>query len=109
MATVALNQTVRATLDSGGNGTSPELGPVSPGETWTVTLVSVRCATNTSESICSVYLNGALIGTTTWGSTGDSDTGITLSMAAGQALTATWTGADDGTTGYLTAIGTRNV
>jgi hypothetical protein len=100
---------VPTVTDPGGHGTSGELGPTAAGETWSVTLISVKCSTNVKEAICSVFLNGALVGTTTWGSTGDSDTGITLPMAVGQRLTAQWTGGDAGATGTLTAIGTRTV
>ena len=107
--TLPLNLSATGTLDGSGNGTSDELGPTASGETWQVTLISVRCSSSASEAICSVYLSGALVGTTTWGSTGDSDTGITLSMAVGQTLTAQWAGGDAGATGTLTAIGTRTV
>lgn len=107
--TLPLNQSVTGKLNGSGNGTSGELGPSASGETWQVTLISVKCSTNVSEAICSVFLNGALVGTTTWGSTGDSDTGITLPMAVGQVLTATWTGGDANATGTLTAMGTRTV
>ena len=107
--TLPLNLSVTGKLDGSGNGTSATLGPSASGETWQVTLISVKCSTNASEAICSVFLNGALVGTTTWGSTGDSDTGITLPMAVGQVLTAQWTGGDAGATGTLTAMGTRTV
>lgn len=107
--TLPLNLSATAVLDASGNGTSGELGPSASGETWNVTLLSLRASTNVSEAVASVYLNGALIGTTTWGSTGDSDTGISLSLAVGQVLTAQWSGGDAGATGTLTAIGTRTV
>lgn len=107
--TLPLNLSVTGKLDGSGNGTSAPLGPSASGETWQVTLISVKCSTNASEAVCSVSLNGALVGTTTWGSTGDSDTGITLPLAVGQVLTATWTGGDANATGTLTAIGTRTV
>lgn len=104
-----LNASVTGKLNGSGNGTSATLGPSASGETWSVTLISVKCSSNASEAIASVYLNGAFVGGSTWGSTGDSDTGITLAMAVGQTLTAQWTGGDAGATGTLTAIGTRTV
>lgn len=107
--TLPLNQSATGTLGASGGGTSDELGPTASGETWQVTIISVRCSSNASEAVASVYLNGALVGTTTWGSTGDSDTGITLPMAVGQTLTAEWTGGDPGATGTLTVMGTRTV
>lgn len=109
MRTLDLNTAVTVQLDGDGNGTSPGTGPTAQGETWSVDLVSVRCSTNNAEAICSVERNGRLIGTTTWGSTGDSDTGITLTMAGGQELTATWTGGDPGAVATLTVMGTRTV
>jgi len=107
--TLPLNKSVTGTLDGSGDGSSAPLGPSAAGETWSVTIISVKCSSNVSESVCNVYLDGALIGGTSWGSTGDSDTGISLVMAVGQALTAQWTGGDSGATGTLTAIGTRTV
>jgi hypothetical protein len=107
MRTLPLNTFASAIL-TGGTGTT-SVGPTASGEVWTVTIIGVRCATNVLESICQVYLNGSLIGTTTWGSTGDSDTGITLTVCVGQEITASWTGADSGTTGFLTVLGTRVV
>jgi len=104
-----LNLSATGKLSGSGNGTSSGLGPSASGETWQVTLISVKCSSNVAEAVCSVFLNGALVGTTTWGSTGDSDTGISLPMAVGQVLTATWTGGDANATGTLTAIGTRTV
>jgi len=96
-------------LDSEGNGTCPGLGPTAPGETWTVTLISVQCSTNVSESIASVYLGLALLGTSTWGSTGDSDTGISQFVAGGQQITGVWTGGDAGAVASMTVSGTRTV
>lgn len=104
-----LNKTVTGVLDGSGNGTSAELGPSSQGETWVVTLISVKCSSNASEATCSVSLGGALLGTTTWGSTGNSDSGITQPMAVGQKLTAQWAGGDPGATGTMTVTGTRTV
>lgn len=104
-ATLPLNVSAQATL-TGGTGTA-SAGPTASGEVWTVTIIGVRCATNVNESICQVYLGNSLIGTTTWGSTGDSDSGITLTVHVGQQITASWTGADSGTTGYLTVLGSR--
>lgn len=107
--TIQLLSSSSVTLDGSGNGTCPPLIPQSPGETWVVTCISVQCATNTLESIASAYLNGHLLGTTTWGSTGDSDTGIAQPVANGQQLTATWTGGDAGTKATMTVIGTKTV
>lgn len=104
-----VNKSVTGLLDGDGNGTSAELGPTAQGETWVVTLISVKCSTNVSEATCSVFLSGVLLGTTTWGSTGNSDTGITQKMAVGQTLTAQWTGGDPGAVGKMTVTGTRTV
>lgn len=104
-----LNQSVKGILDGAGNGSSGELGPSAQGETWLVTLISVKCSSNASEAVCNVFLGGALVGGTSWGSTGDSDTGISVPVAVGQKLTAQWTGGDPGATGTLTVMGTRTV
>lgn len=104
---IILNSTV--VLDTDGNGTCPGIGPTSPGETWIVSLISVQCSSNTNEAIASVYLNGALLGTTTWGSTGDSDSSITQPVATGQQISATWTGGDHGATAVMSVIGTRSI
>jgi hypothetical protein len=109
MTTYQISLATTVKLNSSGNGTCPGLGPTSPGETWTVSLISVQCSTNVSESIASVYLNGALLGTSTWGSTGDADSAISQVVSTGQALTATWTGGDSGATATMTVIGTRTV
>ena len=107
--TLPLFMSSTVVLNGSGDGTSPGLGPVSPGETWSVTLISVQCSSNTNEAIASVYANGILLGTTTWGSTGDSDTGITQPLANGQVITATWTGGDPGATASMGVTGTRTV
>lgn len=109
MRTVTLLLTSTVVLDSDGNGTCPGLGPASASETWAVTLISVRCSSAKSEAIASAYLGDALLGTTTWGSTGDSDTGITQAVMPGQQVSATWTGGDPGATAYMTVTGTRQV
>lgn len=109
MQAVNLLRSSAVTLDGDGNGTCPPVGPTSPSETWTVTLVSVQVTTSQNEAIASVYLDGALLGTTTWGSTGDSDTGITQSVMPGQQVYATWTGGDPGATATMTVTGTRQV
>jgi len=69
----------------------------------------VRCATNVAESICQVFLNNVLVGTTTWGSTGDSDTDISYVLQPGQVITAYWTGADSETTAYLSFVASYQV
>lgn len=110
MTDIQLLKSVTVVLDSDGNGTCPPLGPTSYGETWTLSGVSVQCSTNVKEAIASVYLNGSLIGTTTWGSTGD--TGVASSLVqvqTGQVLTATWAGGDDGAVATMTVLGTRAV
>lgn len=111
MQSVNLLQQSTVLLDSDGNGTCPAIGPVSPSESWTVTLISVQCTTNQNEAVCSVYLSGALLGTTTWGSTGDSDTGIRQQVMPGQQIYATWTGGDGNppATATMTVTGTRTV
>jgi hypothetical protein len=106
---IQLLKSVTVVLE-GGSGTSPPLGPSSYGETWTLSGVSLQCSSNVAEAIGSVYLNGALIGTTTWASTGD--TGVAASLVqvmTGQTLTATWTGGDDGAVATMTVLGTRTI
>lgn len=107
--TLPLSVTSRVTLDGDGNGTCPPVGPTSAGETWNVSLVSVQCNTNANEAIASVFLNGMLLGTTTWGSTGDSDSSISQTVVTGQTITATWTGGDPGAIGTMTVFGTKVV
>lgn len=109
MQTVSLIRNSSVVLDGNGNGTCPAIGPVSPSETWSVTLISVQCTTNVSEAIASVYLDGNLLGASTWGSTGDSDTGITQALMPGQQLYATWAGGDAGATATMAVLGTRQV
>jgi hypothetical protein len=109
MTDIQLLKSATVVLDGAGNGTCPPLGPSSYGETWSVTLISVQCSSNASEAIASVYLSGALLGTTTWGSTGDSDTGIIQQVMTGQQLTAAWSGGDPGATATMTVMGTRTV
>lgn len=109
MPTLPLNVSTQITLNGSGNGTSNPIGPTAQGEQWIVQIISLQCSTNVNESIGSVYLSGNLIGTTTWGSTGDSDTGITLILNTGQTLTATWTGGDSGATATMAVMGTRTV
>jgi len=108
MQTVQITPQVTTVLDSSGNG-SVSLGPTAPSQTWTLSVIGVRCATNVSESICQVYLNNVLVGTTTWGSTGDSDTDISYVLQPGQVITAQWTGGDAGTTAYLSFVATYTV
>lgn len=109
MATINLLQTSSIVLDENGNGTCPGIGPQSPGSVWTVTVISVQCSSNNTESIANVYLQGILIGTSTWGSTGDSDTGISQQVFGGQLLTCTWTGGDPGATAIMGVTGTATV
>jgi hypothetical protein len=107
---IQLLRSVTVTLDGSGNGTCDPLGPSSSGETWQLSGVSVQCSTNTAEALASVYLNGSLIGTTTWGSTGD--TGVATSLVqvmTGQQITAAWTGGDPGAVATMTVLGTRTV
>lgn len=107
MGTNPLLQTTTVVLDNDGNGTTSPIGPTSQGESWNVTLISVQCSTNQHEAICSVYLNNSLLGTTTWGSTGDSDSGISQMVMMGQQITATWTGGDSGAVAQLSVMGMR--
>lgn len=109
MRTLPLTETSRVVLNGSGNGTCPPLSPSSSGETWSVSLISVQVSSNTSEAIASVYLNGILLGTTTWGSTGDSDSAINQIVGTGQDITATWTGGDAGATATMAVIGTKVV
>lgn len=107
MATTQLNTTATVILQ-GGTGTTAPVGPTSGGEVWNVTLLSVQCSSALSEAIASVYYNGVLIGTSTWGSTGDSDTSVNIPpMAVGSSLTCTWTGGDDGAVATFSVMGTR--
>ena len=110
MTEIQLLKSVTVVLDSSGSGTSPPLGPSSSGETWQLSGVSLQASTNVKEAIGSVYLNGSLIGTTTWASTGD--TGVATSLVqimTGQTLTASWSGGDDGAVATMTVLGTRTV
>lgn len=109
MQAVNLLKSSVVTLDGDGNGTCTPVGPTSPSETWTVSLISVQCTSARAEAIASVYLDGALLGTTTWGSTGDSDSAISQQVMPGQQVTATWTGGDPGAIATLTVFGTRQV
>jgi len=109
MPQIQLLKSVTVVLE-GGNGTSPPLGPSSSGETWQLSGVSLQASSNVKEAIGSVYLNGSLVGTTTWASTGD--TGVATSLVqvmTGQVLTASWTGGDDGAVATMTVLGTRTV
>lgn len=108
MPTLPLNVSAQTVLNVSGAGTA-SVGPTAQGEVWTVAIIGVRCSTNVSESICQVFLGTSLVGTTTWGSTGDSDTGVSLTVAVGQTITASWTGGDSGTAGFLSVLGTRSV
>lgn len=110
MTALQLLKSVTVVLDGAGNGTCTPLGPTSFGETWQLSGVSLQCSTNASEATGSVYLNGSLIGTTTWASTGD--TGVASSLVqvmTGQVITATWSGGDPGAVGTMTVLGTRTV
>lgn len=110
MTDLQLLKSVTVELDGAGNGTCDPLGPSSYGETWTLSGVSLQASTNAAEAIGSVYLNGSLIGTTTWASTGD--TGVASSLVqvmTGQMITATWSGGDPGAVGTMTVLGTRTV
>ncbi len=109
MRTLPLTETSKVTLNGSGNGTCPVIGPTSSGETWKVSLISVQCNTNHNEAIASVYLNGMLLGTTTWGSTGDSDSSINQIVGTNQQISATWTGGDSGAVATMTVFGTRMV
>lgn len=109
MAQLQLLQTSTVVLNGSGAGTCPSIGPTAQGEKWTVTTISVQCNTNTNEAIARVFLNGSLLGATTWGSTGDSDTGINQAVMTGQTINATWTGGDAGATAKMSVLGTREV
>lgn len=111
MATLPLLTSTQTSLDGSGSGTC-SIGPTSQGEVWTLSVIGVRCLTNVSESICQVYIGPAgstsyLVGTTTWGSTGDSDTDISFVLNTGQQVTASWTNGDAGTTAYLSVVGSK--
>lgn len=113
MTTLPLLTSVSTALDSNGNGTIAT-GPTAQGEVWTVSTVGVQCSTNVNESICSIYVGPAgstshLLGATNWGSTGDSDTGITQVLRVGQAVMAVWKEGDAGATASLSVIGSRTV
>lgn len=110
MTEIQLLKSVTVVLDGNGNGTCPPLGPTSYGETWTLSGVSLQASSNAAEATGSVALNGSLIGTTTWASTGD--TGVAASLVqvmTGQVLTATWAGGDPGAVATMTVLGTRTV
>jgi hypothetical protein len=112
MTTFPLLATATTVLSSGAGTAS--IGPVSPRESWSVSTVGVQCSTNDNESICSIYVGPSgttsyLLGNTNWGSTGDSDTGITQVLTVGQQITAVWSGGDSGATAYLSVIGTKTI
>lgn len=110
MTDIQLLQSVTVVLNGSGNGTSPPLGPSASGQTWQLSGVSLQVSTNVKEAIGAVYLNGLLIGTTTWGSTGDTGVASNLvQIMTGQLLTATWTGGDAGSVATMTVLGTRSV
>lgn len=108
-----LTVSAQVTLNSEGDGTA-EIGPTGFGEVWSDLVVSVNCATNTSEASCRVYVGAAaspnyFCDGTYSGSTGDSTTNIPGTVLSGQQIYATWAGGDAGTTGYLNVTGTRQV
>ena len=106
--TVQITPQATTVLNGSGNG-SVSLGPTATSQVWTLSVIGVRCSTNVSESICQVYLNNVLVGTTTWGSTGDSDTDISYQLSPGQVIEAQWTGGDAGATAYLSFVATYEV
>jgi hypothetical protein len=107
---IQLLQSVTVVLNGAGSGTCPPLGPSSSGETWQLSGVSLQVSTNVKEAIGAVYLNGLLIGTTTWGSTGDTGVASNLvQIMTGQLITATWAGGDAGSVATMTVLGTRSV
>lgn len=108
MTTVQITPQTSTVLDSNGDG-SVTLGPTATSQVWTLSVIGVRCATNMQESICQIYLNNVLVGTTTWGSTGDADTDISYTLRPGQVIEAVWTGADANTTAYLSFVASYEV
>lgn len=109
---LTLNTSAFCILDGDGNGTA-STGPNLPGVTWQPETVAVSCSTNITESICSLYVGispiaGSLIGTTSTGSTGDSDD-IGASVYTGQSIIAVWTGGDPGATATMSIFGTKTV
>lgn len=113
MRTLPLNAFASTTLDGTGAGTA-STGPTSQGEVWNIAAVAVRCATNTKEATCLVYSGSGASPAyfndgTTWGSTGDSTSNVPGPLAVGSRVFAVWTGADAGTTAYLTVTGTKQV
>jgi hypothetical protein len=107
--TVQLLVSQSVKLDGSGDGSTAGVGPTAQGESWNVSLISVKCSSNASEAIASVFLQNALLGTTTWGSTGDSDSAISQQVMGGQVITASWTGGDPGAVATVTVMGTREV
>jgi len=80
---------------------------------WQPTSIGVSATTNVSEAQCRVYLGlnanaGALLGSTSTGSTGDS-TDCAQTVWPGQSLIAVWTGGDAGATATISVFGTRTV
>lgn len=105
----SLSKRVTVTLDGSGNGTV-STGPQVPGESWPPPYtVSVKASTNTAEALCSVTVAGQFLATTTWGSTGDSNSDGALTLYPGTEVQAVWTGGDPGATASLTVTGTRQV
>ena len=101
------------TLNGSGNGTA-QLGPSHPGETWTVSTVSVSCATDINEAQCKIYAGPSAtqanyVDGTLSGSTGDSTNNVTQLLFPGEYVFAAWTGGDAGTTAIMNIQGTRTV
>lgn len=105
----ALSARATVTLDGAGNGTA-STGPQVPGESWPPPYtISVKASSNTAEAQASVSVAGQFLATTTWGSSGDSNSDGALTLYPGTEISATWTGGVPGAVATLTVTGTRQV
>lgn len=99
-------------LDGSGNGTV-QVGPISPRETWSPSLVSVSASSNTKEANCKIYVGKFITGAsfvdaTLSGSSGDSSASIgAFVIPVGWYVFAVWTGGDSGAVATLNVSGTK--
>lgn len=96
-------------LDGSGNGVAM-IGPTIAREHWQLDAAGVKVATNTKESLCSIYVgtsiqNGTFFGTSFTGSSGDT-CGLSIDIQPGMKVWAQWSGGDVGALATLTVFGT---
>ena len=104
-----LAEAVTTKLSGSGAGTVV-LRPGNTRTVWRVQSVQVNTGTNTAEPTATVYLGtatGQALGSTYTGS-GDTCSGLDVTLYPGQQLTVSWTGGDAGTTATATAYGSTS-